>query len=204
MTNYVVIDMEMCRVPRHKKCKEYSCTSEIIQIGAVLLDEQYQIISEFITNIKPQYGEIDPFIEKLTGIRRRDVFDAPYLSQAMQAMFDWIEGREVCFISWSFTDRDVIRRECTVKGILNDALTQYLEGWGDCQKTFSDKMGVNRQYSLSEALVLCDLEFDENIHNALTDAKNTALLFEKLQTEQELVLNSYFVREEEGADQRYI
>ena len=46
-------------------------------------------------------------------------------------------------------------------------------------------MDSERQYSLYEALVLGDIDFDEDIHDALVDARNTALLFAKMEMEEE-------------------
>ncbi len=40
--NYLVIDLEMCKVPKDYRNKNYKYASEIIQIGAVLLDERYR------------------------------------------------------------------------------------------------------------------------------------------------------------------
>ena len=37
--NYLVIDLEMCKVPKNYREKNYKYASEIIQVGAVLLDE---------------------------------------------------------------------------------------------------------------------------------------------------------------------
>ena len=39
--NYVVIDLEMCHVPKTYRSKNYKYASEIIQIGAVMLDQNY-------------------------------------------------------------------------------------------------------------------------------------------------------------------
>ena len=38
--NYLVIDLEMCKVPKNYRGKNYKYASEIIQVGAVLLDEE--------------------------------------------------------------------------------------------------------------------------------------------------------------------
>ena len=51
-------------------------------------------------------------------------------------------------------------------------------------------------YRLSEALIIADIDYDENIHDALVDAKNTALLFAKMQREPKLTLNAYLKTEE--------
>ena len=66
MSKYVVFDLEMCKIPKHIKTENLHM--EIIEIGAVLLDEAYKEVDSFKTYIKPEYGFVDNFIEKLTGI----------------------------------------------------------------------------------------------------------------------------------------
>ena len=41
--NYLVIDLEMCKVPKHYRSELYKYANEILQVGAVLLDEEYEI-----------------------------------------------------------------------------------------------------------------------------------------------------------------
>ena len=55
MSRYVVIDLEMCNVPGTMR-KQYGWRQEIIQIGAVLLDEDLNIVSKFNRYVRPQYG----------------------------------------------------------------------------------------------------------------------------------------------------
>ena len=43
--NYVVIDLEMCKVPKMYRNKMYKYATEIIEIGTVLLDEDFRQIS---------------------------------------------------------------------------------------------------------------------------------------------------------------
>ena len=43
MGTYVVIDLEMCRVPKKCRTEEYHWTNETIQIGAVVLNENMEI-----------------------------------------------------------------------------------------------------------------------------------------------------------------
>ena len=42
--NYLVIDLEMCNVPRDYWSRSYKYANETIQIGAVLLDEEFKRI----------------------------------------------------------------------------------------------------------------------------------------------------------------
>lgn len=68
MSSFVVMDMEMCNVPKENRTSEYWWKNEMIQIGAVLMDDTYTIVDEFKTFVHPEHGAIDAFIENLTGI----------------------------------------------------------------------------------------------------------------------------------------
>ena len=48
MSRYVVYDLEMCKVPKGDKRKEFGSHMELIQIGAVLLDENYEVVDVFL------------------------------------------------------------------------------------------------------------------------------------------------------------
>ena len=67
--NYLVIDLEMCRVKKLYR-KTYKYASEIIQIGAVLLDEGFSRIATMCEYVNPEYGVLDNFIESMTGSTR--------------------------------------------------------------------------------------------------------------------------------------
>ena len=47
--NYLVIDLEMCNVPRDYRSRSYKYANETIQIGAVLLDEE-RLANMYIRN----------------------------------------------------------------------------------------------------------------------------------------------------------
>ena len=75
--NYLVIDLEMCNVPRDYRSRSYKYANETIQIGAVLLDEEFKRIGTLSQYVHPEHGVIDPFIQNLTGIRNSQVKKAP-------------------------------------------------------------------------------------------------------------------------------
>ena len=73
----------------HVKEKEV-CRLEVIEIGAVLLDEKYQEIGNFVTLVRPQYNScIEKKYEKLTGIRTTRVESAPCFSEALIMLLLW-------------------------------------------------------------------------------------------------------------------
>ena len=59
-------------------------------------------------------------------------------------------------------------------------------------------MDSPKTYKLSEALVIADINYDSGEHDALVDAKNTAQLFIKMETEDEMQLNPYYSTEPKG------
>ena len=179
----------MCRTPKGTKNAQFSLRNELIQIGAVLLDDNFVEVGTFMTYVSPQYSRINPFIQKLTGITQKDVTGAPHFKEALEMFVEWIPA-DAEIIAWSESDACQIRCESEYKNISVEHLN--LDNWIDCQKTFSEKMHTEKVYRLSEALSIADIYYDEDFHDALVDAKNTALLFAKMQREDELVLNPYY------------
>lgn len=192
MKRYVVVDLEMCKVPKGYK-KEFRCGREIIQIGAVLLDQDFNIYDTFNEYVKPEYGKLDKFITNLTGITEDNLSDADKLSNVLRGFEEWLPDGELVGISWSDTDNNQLIREVDKKSIyISSKLQSVLARWVDCQPQFSDKMKMEKLYSLEEALIATDICTEGRAHDGLVDAYNTGLLFAKMQREAELVLNPYY------------
>lgn len=188
---YVVVDLEMCRVPFAKKTEEYPCRNEIIEIGAVLVNEKLEITDSFKTYVAPEFGVLDDYIQKLTGITNSDLENAPTLQKALEKFTEWLPENAV-LVSWSDNDEYQMSEEMYYKYIDMPEFEKYLDNWEDCQDEFGERMNSPKVYKLSEALIIADLEYDENIHDALVDARNTALLFIKMRSESTLKLSPYY------------
>ena len=183
---HIVIDLEMNSLAKQYKEEKLICNSEIIQIGAVLLDEQYQEIGSFSTLVKPQYNEqIEKKYEKLTGINTEMVQDAPIFQKAIEQFFLWIHSieEEIQLYQWSESDCEQITSELKLKKIQPSAIDQcILERIQDFQKEFGDTLGVSKALSLKEAVMYAGIDFDGRMHDALWDAKNTANLLKIIRT----------------------
>ena len=193
MCKYVVVDLEMCKVPYRARTNRFRFGRETIQIGAVLLNDSSEIVDEFVTYVAPQYGFIDTYINNLTGICRGDVAKAPGMKEALQSFVEWLP-EDTKVVSWSNNDELQIRHEIEAKEIHIDGLDSLLDDWIDCQKIFAERLNTQRCYKLSEALVAADIFYEDGAHNGLVDAYNTARLFAKMEREAELVLNPYYKR----------
>ena len=191
--NYLVIDLEMCRVPRDYRSKRYKYASETIQIGAVLLDEEFKRIGTLSQFVHPEYGVIDYFIENLTGIKNGQVKHAPRLQEALLHMLNWIGDREYKVYVWSGSDRAQILHEIKAKNIVDEKIASFMEEsrWVDYQDIFMKRYEMSRKMSLEEALGRADIDPEGRFHDGLNDAVNTGLLIEKLELNPDYQLVSY-------------
>lgn len=69
------------------------CRCEIIEIGAVIVDESFMVLEEFKTLVKPQYNDsIYKKYETLTGINTQMVSSAPTFATAYEMFVNWCES----------------------------------------------------------------------------------------------------------------
>ena len=195
---YLVIDLEMCKVPYYTDKKRYKYSREIIQIGAVLLDEQYQQVSTFNEYVYPEYGVVDNFIATLTGIRSSQTAKAWKLGEVLNHLLDWLDNKEYQVMAWSENDLIQLRHEIDTKNIDSAEITKFLskDRWVDYQKVFGERYGYNRSIGLEDALFLCDIEPEGEFHDGLYDAINTGKLIQKLELNPDYELN-YETRQKE-------
>ena len=117
---YVTIDLEMNPLAKEYKAERAICCREVIEIGAILLDENYQEIDSFKTFVKPQFNDvIKPHIQKLTNISNDMVENAPFFEEALQMFCSWCKsiGDDILLYQWSESDIEQIRNEMNLKGI---------------------------------------------------------------------------------------
>ena len=177
----IVIDVEMCKIQIKKEAYPYKM--EIIQIGAVMMNEAYEIQDQFSTYVKPRFGKIDNFISTLTGISERVIKTAPDIEVALEQLLEWIGENNATFYAWSNTDYSQIRNEIQWKCRDNSRWESLLEqaNWVDYQKLFSERLGSSRSLKLTEALLLTEVDTEGKTHDGLADAYNTAQMISKLE-----------------------
>ena len=186
---YIVVDFEMNPVSRTYKEQKAICRNEIIQIGAVLLDEDYQEKDSFQTYVKPRFcEELRRSIVRLTGITDDMLLFAPGFPEALKLFFEWCLrcGDEIQIIQWSENDYSQITGEILQKQyMLTKQEKTLMTGWYDFQKEYGDVIGAEHETSLSYAVMLAGEEFEGKRHDALFDARNTARIFRTVRIPEE-------------------
>ncbi len=164
----VVIDFEWTQIPKDSPAREY-LSAEIIQIGAVLLNENYVEIGRFTTFVRPEYAQkIKKSVTDLTGIRMEDLANAPKLEDALNALTAWIGDGKTRIFSWSRSDEYQLDDECFVKDI---AFPHAMRRWVDLQRVYGYIIGYRySQVSLKHAINSFNIQFEGRAHAALNDA----------------------------------
>ncbi len=183
----IVIDVEMCVVQKGYQWKDFPYEHEIIQIGAVMMDESYEMVSDFSAFVHPKYGKIDHFIHNLTGIDEKDILEAPPLEGALRDMLVWIDEKDVTFYSWSITDYKQISREIRAKEMNEEEMSVFLDQsrWIDYQPVAGQRFDKRWRLALEDALMLAEVDPEGKQHDGLVDARNTARLIAKMEKNPE-------------------
>ena len=176
---YVFVDFEMNPIEASHKEEKKVCGSEIIEIGAVMLDENFEEVSFFKKLVKPQYNsQIYKKWEVLTGITTEMVGGAQYFESAFADFIAWCgdDGYEI--YAWSNSDRSQLVKEMKLKNFEGTEACKYmLNHWLDFQKIYGEIVLEEKIISLENALNECGIPFSGRKHDALYDARNTSLLF---------------------------
>lgn len=183
---YIVFDMEWNQ-PMSKTWRGdhgVLLSGEVIQIGAVKLDEKGRFEGSFSQNVAPRfYRRLHYRIRKITGLRERDLLGAPGFPEAFEA-FRRFWGKDACLLTWGPDDIHILRDNLIaygVRGKKGAAASEELPPSFDLQRVFGAQIaGESRQFALETAMEKFGLEQTLVLHDALADAMNTASIAARL------------------------
>lgn len=172
----VVLDLEAtcCKnneFPRHE--------CEIIEFGAVILDNDGNTISKFSSFAKPTLNPIlTDFCKELTTIRQEDVDSAPKFTVVLTKFLNWLSEYVFAtyeFLSWGDFDKSIIVRQCRSLGYKNPKLDVLISNHKNAKQLFANRFKV-KPMGVGSALKFKNLEFEGTQHRALDDSINIAKL----------------------------
>ncbi|MDK2563339.1 3'-5' exonuclease [Romboutsia sedimentorum] len=177
---YIVFDLEFNQgfdKTLNKTVSNERCPFEIIQIGAIKLDSNFNIIDTFNSYVKPEiYKGIHPFIGKMTGITLKDVADAPSFPQAYKEFKRFISSKDPVLCVWGTGDLKELYRNITYYNLPSKTLPKsYINIQHYASIYFDNPAG--RSIGLQNAIQILELNQDKSYHNALNDAFYTAQVF---------------------------
>lgn len=200
--NYIIFDLEWNQPADERSAVQdpIYLNGEIVEIGAVKLNENFCPMDELRLYITPKYyTRMHHEIVLLTGIKDKLLAEQgiPF-PEAYRKFIDWC-GEEYAFMTWSMNDMPMLVDNMVLHGIdISDLPECY-----DVQRIFSREiMRGNTRYSLDTALALMKEEGDK-AHDALHDARNTAKICNHLELDQYLGEYTSKVFAEKPSGKRY-
>ena len=182
--NYIIMDLEWNNAYM-KSTKKF--INEIIEIGAVKLNEQLEIVDTYSELIKPAVSKkLRTRIKDLTHITNEDVFGGKPFKEAISLLEKWV-GDDAIVMTWGDTDiRTMLTNfKCFLKKDKIDFIKQYADLQRYCQ-CFIDMENV-QQAGLSYAAECLEIDAEKYPHHrALDDSLLSAECFKKVYNKDNL------------------
>ena len=113
--NYIVFDLEWNQSPGGKRWSNSRLPFEIIEIGAIKLNEEKEIVDSFQRLIKPQvYNWIHDSIHEVIHMNYKDLQKGTLFPQAIMEFLEWC-GEEYIFFKIFMRDLHCV---CCISEIL--------------------------------------------------------------------------------------
>lgn len=193
--NYIVIDLEW-NGSWSKKAHGYF--NEIIEVGAVKVDEQMRVVDEFRAAIKPVVSKkLSTIVTDLTNITAEELEDGTTFTGMMRQLSKWMGKEPATVLTWSTTDLLVLMENC--RYFYGKQEIPFLKNYMDFQVYAQQRMGVDtaQQLGLARAGEMLGIpEDDMSLHRALDDSKLTAAILQKVYEKESFVARIMPVDEE--------
>lgn len=171
--NYIVLDLEWNQAA-YKIDEEENLPFEIIEIGAVKLDESANILGEFQALIRPQ---VYPFLvrrtRELTGWTDKDLDERGiYFEDACAKFLKWC-GSNYMFVVWGGSDLTQLERNMAYYKLRIP--WKYPFKYLDAQKMYALQQNEGKTRRTLESVVEAyELPTERPFHHAIDDAFYTA------------------------------
>lgn len=193
--NYIVIDLEW-NGSWSKKAHGYF--NEIIEVGAVKVNEQMKVLDEFRAAIKPVVSKkLSNIVTDLTNITAEELEDGTTFMGMMRQLTKWMGKEPTAVLTWSTTDLMVLMENC--RFFTGRQEIPFLKNYMDFQVYAQKRMGVDtsQQLGLARAGEMLGIPEDNmSLHRALDDSKLTAAILQKVYEKESFTAAIWPVDEE--------
>lgn len=185
---FIALDLEWNNVYGKKI---HGFFNEIIEFGAVKVDEKGNIYDEFTCLINTQVGKkLRANTKELTHITNDEIKSGVLFPQAVSNFKKWIGKDESVIMTWGDGDVRVLIDNCKYFGC-GDTIP-FLDKYMDLQRYFQRLKGTSKsqQIGLSAAAEMVGISDDGySLHRALDDSKITAKCFAAIREDK--IINEY-------------
>ena len=184
MKNYIVLDLEWNQSAGGKEESVDHFPFEIIEIGAVKLNEAMEETGEYKRLIKPKvYKELHEKILEVTHMDLKTLMEEGIAFEDAIGEFILWCGPDPVFCTWGSMDLTELQRNIAYYGLLNPFQKPLL--YYDIQKLYSLLEGDGKdRVSLDVAVLETGVMEERPFHRALDDAHYTGRIMSKMDFEK--------------------
>jgi inhibitor of KinA sporulation pathway (predicted exonuclease) len=181
--NYMVFDLEFNQGFDFEKNTaaqaDPQCPFEIIDIGAVKLDEDLNTIGTFDVLIKPVvYPRLHPFIKQLTGISEESLEAAESFREVYKAFLEFVQDVDVLCV-WGTADMKELFRNIEYHKLESSKIPQkYINVQRHAARFL--RSTNSHTIGLANAVNLLSIPLETQFHKAFNDAYYTAEVFKRI------------------------
>lgn len=170
----------MAKTKRASIKEPFVLKGEIIQIGAVKLDENLKVVGSFNAYIKPEfYRSMNKYVERVTLITDEMIAKGENFKSVAGRFREWCQPGDV-ILTWGTNDIPMLEDNLRI----HKMDTSWIPESFDAQWMFDDQVTMEgRRYSLDYARFKFGIK-GRDAHNALNDALNTADVIANLEVAQ--------------------
>lgn len=181
--NYIILDLEWNQSPAGKAGENRAIPFEIIEIGAVKLDESRQIVDRFQECVRPQvYQHLHFKTQELIHISMKELRKARSFPEVICDFINWC-GEDYMICTWGAMDLEELQRNIDFYHLENPFSRPLF--FYDVQKLFSRAFedGHSRK-SLEYAVEFLHFQKSLSFHRAFEDTYYTAMVMQRLDWER--------------------
>lgn len=167
---YLIVDLEAtCWEEKNKKD-----LNEIIDIGIVVCDNNYDIVETWSSLCKPKVNSVlSPFCRKLTKIKQEEIDSSCFFIDTINSFKEWFcynfkrQSKDINWYSWGDWDLNCLSNECK-RNEIEMPFKDHIDLKEEYSKFYNYKNG--EKISLKAISIKEKVEFTQKKHRGLPDA----------------------------------
>lgn len=170
--NYIIFDIET-NARKYKTDKP----QEVIQIGAIKLNESLQEIGQFSKVVRPTVcPKLSEFSHKLTGITQEEINRAQSFTIVFKQFMEWADPQDQAWVCWGSEDIRFLKNDCLLNQLTDEVPVEFI----NLLERFKEHTQSKNDFSLVRALEHLEEEAIGDSHTAIGDAQNTSIVFKRI------------------------
>ena len=200
--DYIVMDLEWNQNPYGKNIYHQDIPFEIIEIGAVRVTEDREILDSYQQVIRPRvYKKLHYKIQEITHFTEEELHHGKDFKRAILEFLEWC-GDDYMFCTWG--SMDLVELQKNMKHYKLERILDFPLFYVDLQKMFSLRYDDGHmKRTLTSAVEYLEIPEDDEFHRALSDAYYTAKVMQVMDFEkykERLSIDTFYsprIKEEE-------